>query len=87
MRLTQPVLIEYIKKMINERVAMEDQQAFAESLASRLDGNIFLSDIDIEKKYGDLLTTILHDVNYADETEGINPHLIAASISHAYMRH
>ncbi len=85
MRLTEPVLIEYIKKMVNEHVAPEDRKAFVESLNARLEGKVFLSDIDIEKKYADLLATLIHDVEYAYETEGINPHLIAAGVGHAYL--
>lgn len=72
MRLTEPVLIEYVKKMVNERVAPEDRKAFVESLNARLDGKIFLSDIDIEKKY-------------ADKTEGVNIHLITAGVGHAFL--
>ena len=78
-------MIEYIKKMINERVAPEDRKAFVESLTARLDGKIFLSDIDIEKKYADLLETLIHDVEYADETEGVNIHLITAGVGHAFL--
>ena len=85
MRLTEPVLIEYTKKMVNERVAPEDRKAFVESLTARLDGKIFLSDIDIEKKYADLLATLIHDVEFADETEGINTHLIVAGIGHEFL--
>ena len=85
MRLTEPVLIEYVKKMVNERVAPEDRKAFVESLNARLDGKIFLSDIDIEKKYADLLATLIHDVEYADETEGVNIHLITAGVGHAFL--
>ena len=85
MRLTEPVLIEYVKKMVNERVAPEDQKAFVESLNARLDGKIFLSDIDIEQKYADLLATLIHDIEYADETEGVNIHLITAGIGHEYL--
>lgn len=85
MRLTEPVLIENIKKMVNERVAPEDRKAFVESLNARLDGKIFLSDIDIEKQYGDTLYTLIHDVEYADETEGINKHLIAAGVGHEFL--
>ena len=85
MRLTEPVLIEYIKRMVNERVALEDRKAFVESLNARLEGKVFLSDIDIEKKYGDLLHQLLDKVTEADETEGINPHLIAAGVGHAYL--
>lgn len=85
MRLTEPVLIEYVKKMVNERVAQEDRKAFVESLNARLEGKVFLSDIDIEKKYADLLATLIHDVEFADETEGINTHLIVAGIGHEYL--
>ena len=85
MRLTEPVLIEYTKKMVNERVAPEDRKAFVESLNARLEGKVFLSDIDIEKKYGDTLYTLIHDIEYADETEGINIHLITAGIGHEYL--
>jgi len=85
MRLTEPVLIEYVKKMVNERVAPEDRKAFVESLNARLDGKIFLSDIDIEQKYGDTLYTLIHDIEYADETEGINIHLITAAIGREYV--
>lgn len=85
MRLTEPVLIEYVKKMVNEHVAPEDRKAFVESLNARLEGKVFLSDIDIEKKYADLLATLIHDVEYADETEGINKHLIAAGVGHEYL--
>lgn len=85
MRLTEPVLIEYIKKMVNERLAPEDRKAFVESLNARLDGKIFLSDIDIEQKYGDTLYTLIHDIEYADETEGINIHLITAGIGREFL--
>jgi len=85
MTITEPDLIEYLKKMVNEHVAPEDRKAFVESLNARLDGKIFLSDIDIEKKYADLLATLIHDVEYADETEGVNIHLITAGIGHEYL--
>ena len=85
MTITEPDLIEYLKKMVNEHVAPEDRKAFVESLNARLDGKIFLSDIDIEQKYADLLATLIHDVEYADETEGINIHLITAGIGHEYL--
>ena len=85
MRLTEPVLIEYIKKMVNEHVAPEDRKAFVESLNAQLDGKIFLSDIDIETKYADLLATLIHDVEYADKTEGVNIHLITAGVGHAFL--
>lgn len=85
MRLTEPVLIEYIKKMVNERVAPEDRKAFVESLNARLEGKVFLSDIDIEKKYADLLDILIHDVSYADEIEGINIHLITAGIGREFL--
>lgn len=85
MRLTEPVLIEYIKRMVNEHVAPEDRKAFVESLNARLEGKVFLSDIDIEKKYADLLATLIHDVEYADETEGVNIHLITAGVGHAFL--
>lgn len=85
MRLTEPVLIEYVNKMVNERVAPEDRKAFVESLTARLDGKIFLSDIDIEGEYGDLLDILIHDVSYADETEGINIHLITAGIGREFL--
>lgn len=85
MRITETDLIEYIKKMVNEQVAPEDRKAFIESLTARLDGKIFLSDIDIEKKYADLLATLIHDVEFADETEGINTHLIVAGIGHEFL--
>jgi hypothetical protein len=85
MRLTEPVLIEYVKKMVNERIAPEDRKAFVESLNARLDGKIFLSDIDIEQKYGDTLYTLIHDIEYADETEGVNTHLIVAGIGHEFL--
>ena len=85
MRLTEPVLIDYIKKMVNEHIAPDDRKAFVESLNARLDGKIFLSDIDIEKKYADILATLIHDVEYADETEGINIHLITAAAGHEFL--
>lgn len=85
MRLTEPVMIEYVKKMVNERVAPEDRKAFVESLNARLEGKVFLSDIDIEKKYADLLATLIHDVEYADETEGVNIHLITAGIGREFL--
>lgn len=85
MRLTEPVLIEYIKRMVNEHVAPEDRKAFVESLNARLEGKVFLSDIDIEKKYADLLATLIHDVEYADETEGVNIHLITEGVGHAFL--
>lgn len=85
MRLTEPVLIEYVKKMVNERVAPEDRKAFVESLNARLEGKVFLSDIDIENKYADLLATLIHDVEHADETEGVNIHLITAGVGHAFL--
>ena len=85
MRLTEPVLIEYVKKMVNEHVAPEDRKAFVDSLNARLEGKVFLSDIDIEKKYADLLATLIHDVEYADETEGVNTHLITAGVGHAFL--
>lgn len=85
MRLTEPLLIEYIKSMVNEHVASEDRKAFVESLNARLDGNIFLSDIEIERKYADLLSILIHDVEYADETEGINTHLISALLGREYL--
>lgn len=83
--MTEPALIEYIKKMVNEQVAPEDQKDFVDTLKCNLEGMIFLSDIDIEKKYGDLLHQLLDKVTEADETEGINPHLIAAGVGHAYL--
>jgi len=85
MTITEPDLIEYLKKMVNEHVDAADRKAFVESLNARLEGKVFLSDIDIEKKYADLLATLIHDVEYADETEGINIHLITAGIGHEYL--
>lgn len=85
MRLTEPLLFEYIKRIVNEHVAPEDRKAFVESLNARLDGKIFLSDIDIEQKYGDTLYTLIHDIEYADETEGINKHLITAGIGREFL--
>jgi hypothetical protein len=85
MTLTEPVLIEYIKKMVNEHVAPEDRKAFVESLNARLDGKSFLSDIDIEQKYADLLATLIHDIEYADETDGINIHLITAGTGRKFL--
>jgi len=41
---------------------------------------IFLSDIDIEDKYGELLSYLMDMITTADETEGINLHLIAAAL-------
>lgn len=78
-------LIALITSSIDQNVASEDRAAFADSIKVRLEGMIFLSDIDIEKKYGDLLHQLLDKVTEADETEGINPHLIAAGVGHAYL--
>lgn len=85
MRLSEPLLIEYIKKMVNERVAPEDRKAFVESLNARLEGTVFLSVIDIEQKYRDILDMLLNDIVFADETEGINIHLISATLGHEYL--
>ena len=78
-------LIALITSSIDQNVAAEDRAAFADSIKVRLEGMIFLSDIDIEKKYGDLLHQLLDKVTEADETEGINPHLIAAGVGHAFL--
>lgn len=85
MTLTEPVLIEYVKKMVKERVAPEDRKAFVESLNARLEEKVFLSDIDIEKKYGDTLYTLIHDIEYANETEGINIHSITVGIGREFL--
>ena len=85
MRLTEPVLIEYVKKMINKHVAEKDRRAFVESLTARLEEKVFLSDIDTEKKYADLLATLIHDVEFAKETEGINTNLLVTGIGHEYL--
>lgn len=78
-------LIALITSSIDQNVAAVDRAAFADTLKCHLEGMIFLSDIDIEKKYGDLLHQLLDKLTEADETEGINPHLIAAGVGHAYL--
>ena len=78
-------LIALITSSIDQNVAAEDRAAFADSINKRLEGIIFPSDIDIEKKYGDLLHQLLDKVTEANKTEGINPHLIAAGVGHAYL--
>lgn len=78
-------LIALITSSIDQNVAPEDRAAFVDTLKCNLEGMIFPSDIDIEKKYGDLLHQLQDKVTEADETEGINPHLIAAGVGHAYL--
>lgn len=85
MRISEPLLADYIKNSVNEQVDSKDRKAFVDSLTARLEGQIFLSDIDIEEKYGELLHILLHDVEYADETEGINLHLLSALLRREYM--
>ncbi len=78
-------LIALITTSMDQNVAAEDRAAFADSIKARLEEIIFPSDIDIEKKYGDLLHQLLDKVTEADETEGINPHLIAAGVGNAFL--
>ena len=85
MTLDEKVLGKYIKDMINKHVAEKDRRAFVESLTALLEEKVFLSDIDIEKKYADLLATLIHDVEFAKETEGINTNLLVAGIGHKYL--
>ena len=78
-------LIALITSSIDQNVAAEDRAAFADSIKAKLEEIIFPSNIDIEKKYGDLLHQLLDKVTEAKETEGINPHLIAAGVGHAFL--
>lgn len=80
MRIDEKLLIAQIKKSISENVASEDREAFAECIKYRLEDMIFLSDIDVEDKYGELLSYLMDMIDEADATEGINRHLIAAAL-------
>ena len=84
MTLDEKVLGKYIKDMINKRVAEEDRRAFVQSLIARIDGQVFLSDIDIEKQYGDVLYTILHDIDYADSRHGVNINQVKLDLGNEY---
>lgn len=84
MTLDEIVLGKYIKDMINKRVAEEDRRAFVQSLIARIDGQAFLSDIDIENQYGDVLYTILHDIDYADSRHGVNINQVKLDLGKEY---
>lgn len=84
MTLDEKVLGKYIKDMINKRVAEEDRRAFVQSLIARIDGQTFLSDIDIENQYGDVLYTILHDIDYANSRHGVNINQVKLDLGKEY---
>ena len=84
MTLDEKVLGKYIKDMINKRVAEEDRRAFVQSLIARIDEQAFLSDIEIENQYGDVLCTILHYIDYADSRHGVNINQVKLDLGNEY---
>lgn len=78
--ITEKDLTIRIKNIVNEQVTPEDQSAFIESLKRKLNGVVYPTDKPIVEKYDALLTHIVDTINEADETEGINVNLIAASL-------
>lgn len=72
-------VINYINAQINENVAPEDRKEFIECISKKLE-KIVRPEEPMEAKYEYLLTHLLDVVNQANETEGVNPNLISASL-------